>query len=68
MIDYSGPIFDEIRELAQMYTDIDPDSDWNDTEWYAFAREHASENLLKYMEENGEYWFYRKPNENEDIM
>ena len=67
MIDYSGPIFDEIRDLLQRFTDLDPDGDWDDAKWEAYAREHASEDLLKYMQRKGKYWFYAKP-KGDDVM
>ena len=63
MIDYSGPIFQEIRELLQQYTDMDPDGFWDYEEWEAYARAHASEALLKYMKKKGKYWFYNKKRE-----
>lgn len=57
MRDYSDPIHQEIRNLLQEYTDMDPYGIWNDAKWEAYAIEHASAELRKYMHEKGKYWF-----------
>lgn len=61
MIDYSGPIFDEIRNLLQNFTDMDPDGEWDYSKWELYAKENASEKLKKYIKRKGKYWFYAKP-------
>lgn len=66
MIDYSGPIFDEIRNLLDKFTELDPHGLWDDDEWETYAREHASNDLKQYMEEKGEYWFVCEKGELDD--
>lgn len=66
MIDYSDPVYEEIGNILQEYTDMDPHGLWDDKKWEKYAREHASENLLKYMDEKGEYWFQCKKSELDD--
>lgn len=57
MRDYSDPIHQEIRTLLQEYTDLDPHGIWDESKWNVYAKEHASERLLKYMKRKGKYWF-----------
>ena len=64
MIDYSGPIFDEIRNLLQKYTDKDPDGEWSYEKWEEYVRTNASEKLKRYIKRKGKYWFYAKPKRN----
>ncbi len=61
MIDYSDPIHREIRELLHQYAQMDPDGFWDESKWEAYALEHASEKLKKYIKKEGKYWFHGKP-------
>ncbi len=63
MIDYSGPIFQEIGHLLDEFTKIDPDRYWDDAEWEKYVREHGSESLKKYIDRKGKFWFTCTPNE-----
>ncbi|MBR6090210.1 MAG: hypothetical protein IKP86_09775 [Anaerolineaceae bacterium] len=61
MIDYSDPIHQEIRKLLHQYAQMDPDGFWDESEWEAWAWEHASDRLRKYIKKEGKYWFDGKP-------
>lgn len=57
MFDYSDTISKEIDSILEQYVALDPHGLWDEEDWQTYAKKHASENLLKYMEEEGEYWF-----------
>ena len=61
MIDYSDPIHQEIQDLLNRYTQLDPKGIWDESKWEAYALEHASEQLKKYIKKRGKYWFHGKP-------
>lgn len=61
MIDYSGPIHQEIQELLHQYAQLDPKGIWDESKWEAYAWEHASDRLKEYIKKEGKYWFHGKP-------
>lgn len=66
MRDYSDPVYEEIENLLQEFTDMDSHGLWDEEKWQAYAKEHASKDLLKYMEKEGEYWFDCEKSELDD--
>ncbi len=66
MRDYSDPISLEINSILEQYVAMDPHGLWDDEKWEDYARAHASEALLKYMEEEGKYWFECEKGELDD--
>ena len=66
MVDYSDPITLEINSILEQYVALDPHGIWDGEKWETYARDHASDDLLAYMEKEGEYWFECEKGELDD--
>lgn len=66
MKEYVDPVYDEIAQLMHTFCSIDPDGFWDDDEWDAYAREHASDKLKRYIKRKGKNWFYCEKGEIDD--
>ena len=55
---YIGPIEEEIGRLLHTYCSMDPKGLWDEVKWEAYAQEHASDKLKRYIKRKGKNWLY----------